>query len=71
MGLGPISRGDMIAKFHALGWTGPYSGRRHQFMIKGTHKQRIPNPHKGDVGVSLLREVLRQAEIAVDDWNNA
>ena len=40
-------------------------------MVKGTHKQRIPNPHHGDIRIALLREVLRQANITDDEWNGA
>jgi hypothetical protein len=40
-------------------------------MKKGRHKQRIPNEHQGDIGVSLLGEILRQAGISHDDWMKA
>jgi hypothetical protein len=42
----PISRKNLIKKFRNLGFSGPYSGGRHQFMVKGELKIRIPNPHK-------------------------
>jgi hypothetical protein len=29
-----ISRKELIRKFKTLGFSGPYSGGRHQFMIK-------------------------------------
>lgn len=37
-------------------------------MIRGDITIRIPNPHAGDVGVSLLTRVLRQAGIERADW---
>jgi hypothetical protein len=40
----PISRRKLIKKFRALGFNGPYSGGRHQFMAKGDLKVRIPKP---------------------------
>jgi hypothetical protein len=40
-------------------------------MVRGAHKQRIPNPHQGDIHVSLLREISRQAGITDDEWNAA
>lgn len=40
-------------------------------MIKGKRKQRIPNPHGRDVGIQLLKEILRQAEISEDEWEKA
>jgi predicted RNA binding protein YcfA (HicA-like mRNA interferase family) len=66
----PISRKYLIKKFRNLGFRGPYSGGRHQFMIKENLKIRVPNPHKsGDITDSLLHEILRQAEISKDEWN--
>jgi len=41
-------------------------------MIKGRQKIRIPNPHKGeDVHISLLKEILRQAEISFEEWDKS
>jgi len=55
-----ISRRELVRRFRSLGFEGPFSGKRHQFMIKGTRKIRIPNPHKsGDIHVSLVKEILR------------
>ena len=67
----PISRKEMIRRFRNLGFTGPISGTRHQFVKKGELKVRIPNPHKGCIDWSLLKEILRQAGIKVSDWDKA
>lgn len=68
----PISRKDLIKKFRNLGFNGPYSGGKHQYMVKGKLKIRVPNPHKsGDITESLLHEILRQAEISKEEWNKA
>lgn len=32
---GPIKRGDLIRHLRQLGFDGPYSGGRHQSVIKG------------------------------------
>jgi len=69
--LKPLSRKELIRKFRALGFSGPFSGGRHQFMIKGSHKIRIPNPHYSDIDVSLLKEILRQAGISSTEWEEA
>lgn len=62
---------ELIRKFTRLGWTGPHSGGVHRFMRLGARTVRIPNPHQGDVGIGLLREILKQAGINDDDWNSA
>ena len=67
-----ISRKELIRKFKALGYSGPFSGGRHQFMIKGKKKIRIPNPHgSGDIDISLVKEILRQAGISSVEWDKA
>lgn len=45
---GPIKRKDLIRFLREYGFFGPYSGGKHQFMVKGKLKVRIPNPHKGE-----------------------
>jgi predicted RNA binding protein YcfA (HicA-like mRNA interferase family) len=65
-----LSRKDLIRKFRALGYSGPFSGGKHQFMIKGSQKIRIPNPHISDISASLVKEILRQAGISSQEWDN-
>ncbi|OGW61745.1 MAG: hypothetical protein A2V83_08720 [Nitrospirae bacterium RBG_16_64_22] len=67
-----VSRKELIRKFRALGYFGPFSGGRHQFMIQGSKKIRIPNPHgSGDIDISLLKEILKQAGIDRNAWEQA
>ena len=60
----------MVQKFRHLEFNGPYSGGRHLFMVKGGLKVRIPNPHKGDISKHLIAEILRQADISNEEWEN-
>lgn len=39
-------------------------------MLKDDITVRIANPHKSDIGKGLLIEILRQAEIEKDEWEN-
>ena len=67
-----IPRRELIRRFRKLGFEGPFSGGKHQFMVKGRQKIRVPNPHKArDIHISLLREIIRQAGISFVDWENA
>jgi len=55
-----ISRKELIRQFRSLGYSGSFSGGKHQFMVKGRQKVRIPNPHSGrEINISLLKEILR------------
>ncbi|WP_414623375.1 type II toxin-antitoxin system HicA family toxin [Calothrix sp. CCY 0018] len=65
---GSIKRGDLIRYLRKLGFEGPYSGTKHQYMVKDDITVRIPNPHKSDISKGLLSEILRQAAIEKDDW---
>jgi len=63
-----VSRRDLIARFRELGFEGPHSGGRHQFMRLGDRRFILPNPHKQDVSVDLLARILRQAGVSRADW---
>jgi predicted RNA binding protein YcfA (HicA-like mRNA interferase family) len=39
-------------------------------MRKGKQKVHIPNPDSKPIGQGLLNEILRQAGISEDDWEN-
>ncbi len=65
-----ISWRKLVQKFRALGFDGPYAGGRHLFMVMGELKVHIPNPHRSDVSVGLVNEILRQAGISKHDWDN-
>ena len=66
--LGPIKRRELIRRLSDLGFEGPFSGGKHQFMIRGEVTVRVPNPHEGDIGKELLGRILRQAGIGKDEW---
>jgi hypothetical protein len=48
--LGPIKRTELVRYLQTLGFEGPYSGGKHQFMVRGVIRLRLPNPHRTDVG---------------------
>lgn len=66
--LGPVKREELVQYLRTLGFEGPYSGRKHQFMIKGVIRLRLPNPHQRDIGKELLSRILKQARIDRDAW---
>jgi len=67
-----LSRRELIRKFRSLGFSGPLSGKKHQFMKKESLQVRIPNPHgSSTIDVSLIVRILRQTNISPNDWDNA
>ena len=70
----PIKRREFIRRLRALGFEGPYSGTRHQFMVSDQHRQTIPsNP---EFSVPQIRMLLRQVEsilgrpVSLDEWSS-
>lgn len=66
----PIKRNDLIHYLVILGFHGPYSGGKHQFMIKDKLRLTLPNPHQGDIGVNLLNKILKQAQVSKEQWKD-
>jgi predicted RNA binding protein YcfA (HicA-like mRNA interferase family) len=65
---GPTKRSDLIRTLRKAGFDGPYSGGKHQFMVRGSLRLVIPNPHSGEISRALLARILRQAEISREEW---
>ena len=70
----PCKRRDFIRRLRAIGFDGPFSGTRHQFMVYGQHRLAIPS--NAEFSVPQLRMMLQEIaeiigrEIAVDEWNS-
>jgi predicted RNA binding protein YcfA (HicA-like mRNA interferase family) len=65
---GPTKRADLVRYLRKLGFEGPYSGGKHQFMVRGTLRVRIPNPHRGDIRRELLSKLLQEAGVTRSEW---
>ena len=68
--LGPIKRSELIRYLKQLGYDGPYSSDKHQFMLKKSIRLNLPNPHRQEISISLLTRILRQASIDKDIWEH-
>ena len=66
--LSPISRRKFIKRLKELGFVGPFSGGKHQFMTRSDLTLTIPNPHRKDISVALLSRILKQADITRKEW---
>ncbi len=69
----PCKRREFIRRVRLLGFEGPYSGTRHQFLVHGEHRLAIPS--NDEYSVPQLRMMLREAgiilgrEINAEEWN--
>jgi predicted RNA binding protein YcfA (HicA-like mRNA interferase family) len=67
---GPISRRNLIRNLRQLGFDGPFSGSRHQYMERGSVQVFIPNPHQGDISRAMLATILKQAGVSREEWED-
>jgi len=65
---GPTTRSELIRGLRQFGFSGPFAGAKHQFMVKDQLRVRIPNPHCHDIGRHLLRVILQEAGVSVAVW---
>ena len=63
-----------MRRLRALGFDGPFSGTRHQFMVSGQHRQTVPT--NSEYSVPQIRMLPRQVEsilgrpVSLDEWNS-
>ena len=68
---GPLRRRDLVAGLRRLGFKGPLSGGKHEYMVRRDVVLTIPNPHRREVSAGLLAVILRQAGISRREWEGA
>lgn len=66
--LKPVKRKELIRRLRRLGFGGPHSGGKHEYMVKDNLRLALPNPHQGDIGIELLVRILRQAGVSREEW---
>ncbi len=68
--LSPLRSREVIAKLRRLGYEGPNAGGNHPVMVHPETHKAIPVPAHGskDVGVGLIRAIIREAGISVEVW---
>ncbi len=68
----PCSRREFIRRLRAIGFDGPFSGTRHQFMVYGQHRLAIPS--NAEYSVPQLRTMLQEVaeiigrRITAEEW---
>ncbi|MBM4430555.1 MAG: type II toxin-antitoxin system HicA family toxin [Chloroflexi bacterium] len=69
--LTPISRRELIQRLRRLGFEGPYTGGRHEFMLRGDRRLILSNPHRQEISIDLLARLLRQCGITPEEWQSS
>ena len=69
----PCKRREFIRRLRVLGFEGPFSGTRHNFLIFQEHRLAIPTNE--EYSVPQLRMMLREVEeilgrkITIEEWD--
>ncbi|MEW6665985.1 MAG: type II toxin-antitoxin system HicA family toxin [Thermodesulfobacteriota bacterium] len=64
----PCSRDELIRRLRKFGFEGPFSGGKHSYMKRAKYRQTIPNPHGKVISSQFIKELLKQANISIEDW---
>ena len=56
----PCKRREFVKRLRGLGFSGPYSGTRHQFMLLENHRLSIPS--NSEYSVPQLRMMIHEVE---------
>ena len=70
-GLNAVSGRELVRKLKSLGFEGLFPGGKHQWMRRNGLRLIVPNPHVGSIDPGLIRRILRQARIEIEEWLNA
>lgn len=70
----PCKRNDFVRRLRQLGFTGLYSGAKHQFMVYENYRLSIPS--NKEYSIPQLRMMMREVEriigreIPMDEWES-
>jgi len=68
----PCKRSEFIRKLRRLGFEGPFTGSRHQFMVLS--QKRLAIPSNSEYSVPQLRLMVREVEnllgreVSAEEW---
>jgi predicted RNA binding protein YcfA (HicA-like mRNA interferase family) len=65
---GPIKRKNLLKALKQAGFDGPFTGGKHEFLVRGELRLVLPNPHRSEITKDLLERILRQAQISREEW---
>jgi len=69
----PCKRREFIRRLREIGFDGPFTGTRHQFMVYTRHRLAVPS--NAEYSVPQLRMMLQEVaeiigrEITAEEWN--
>lgn len=67
--LKPVNRKELIRKLKRAGFSGPFSGAKHQYMSNNKLKIFIPNPHRKDIGLKIIKRIIIDINISNKEFD--
>ena len=70
----PCKRRLFIKRLRKLGFDGPYSGTRHQFLVYENHRLSVPsNPEYSDPQLKMMIsevEIVMDRRLSIEEWRD-
>lgn len=63
------SGAEAVDKFRRVGWTVARQRGSHVMMVKSGYEYTLSIPQQDELGPGLLRKLIRQAGLSVEDFN--
>jgi predicted RNA binding protein YcfA (HicA-like mRNA interferase family) len=64
------SGAEAVRKFQRAGWTVARQRGSHVMMVKPDYEYTLSIPQHDELGLGLLRKLIRQAKLSIDAFNN-
>ncbi len=64
------SGAEAVDKFRRVGWTVARQRGSHVMMVKSGYEYTLSIPQHDELGPGLLRKLIRQAGLSVEDFND-
>jgi predicted RNA binding protein YcfA (HicA-like mRNA interferase family) len=63
------SGSEAVKKFKRAGWTVDRQVGSHVMLVKPSYRYTIAVPQHKELGIGLLKKLLKQAQLTVDEFN--
>lgn len=64
------SGAEAVRKFQRAGWTVARQRGSHVMMVKPGYDYTLSIPQHDELGIGLLRKLIRQANLSIDSFND-
>ncbi len=61
---------EVVRKFQIAGWSVARQKGSHVMMTKPKYQWTLSIPQHNEIGIGLLRKLIRQADLTIEEFNN-